>query len=80
MNHEEEKGLVLERDVLAATFQARVKLARQSRDNAAKEADTEWLSNREWFLSTRRVPGSFLWMCDEFDLEPSAVRKQVGLP
>jgi hypothetical protein len=77
MSHEEESRM--DREVLAATFQARVKLARQERGAAAKEADTEWLANRTWFSSSNKAPGSFLWFCDAFDLEPSAVRKQVGL-
>ena len=32
---------------------------------------------RAWFLSSNRDPGSFLWVCDRLDLEPTAVRHRV---
>jgi len=69
----------LDRDILAATFQSRVRLAKVDLPKALEEASTEWEANRQWFLASTKAQGSFAWYCTEFDLEPSAVLKAVGL-
>ncbi len=30
---------------------------------------------RAWFLSASRNPGSFIWVCDQLGLEPTAVKR-----
>jgi hypothetical protein len=71
--------LISDRDVLETEFLVRVKLAGQKRETAAQEADAEWEEARAWIRSNDRKAHSFLWYCDVFDLEPSAVRRKVGL-
>jgi len=72
-------AISVERDILAATFQSRIRLVRLARGQASTDADAEWVSNREWFLARTKTPGSFLWFCAEFDLERSAVLKALDL-
>jgi hypothetical protein len=33
---------------------------------------------RLWFKSANRDVGSFLWICDELELEPSSVRRRIA--
>lgn len=63
--------------VLQATFAARVRLAKESREDAIALAADEWDKTQKWVASESRKAGSFLWFCDEFDLEPSAVRRAI---
>lgn len=63
--------------VLTATFEARVRLAKQSREDAIKFAGEEWDRTQLWLKSESQREGSFLWFCDYFDLEPSAVKRAI---
>jgi hypothetical protein len=67
----------VDKQVLAATFAARVSLAKLTEEEAVDQAKTEWHRTQKWVLSTSMRPGSFLWYCDEFDLEVSAVRRAI---
>lgn len=66
-----------DREVLAAVFTARVSLCKKSEAEAASEAISERLRCLEWLKSNKADERSFLWFCDEFDLDYSAVRKAV---
>ncbi len=67
----------VDRDTLAAIFASRVSLAKRTSAEAASEAITEHAKAVEWVKSNSKKEGSFLWFCDEFDLEPSAVRREI---
>jgi len=67
----------VDREVLIATFVSRVKLAKMSREAAAEEGAREWDETNTWFASASQASGSFLWYCDEFGLEPDAVRRAI---
>jgi hypothetical protein len=69
----------IDREVLADLFRARVELAKRTEDEAAEDAREEHRKNLAWFRSNRKDEGSFLWHCDEFDYEPSAVRRELGV-
>ena len=66
-----------DRETLAAIFTARITLARKTPDEAAEDGRTERVSCIKWMRSSSTKEGSFLWFCDEFDLDPGAVRKAV---
>lgn len=66
-----------DRETLSAIFASRVTLAKQTEDEAAIEARLDWQKNQKWIASPSIKPGSFLWMCDEFDVEASAVRRAI---
>jgi hypothetical protein len=70
-------NIEVDKQVLAATFAARVRLAKLSEDEATAEAQLEWYRTQKWIVSTSMRPGSFLWFCDEFDLDASAVRRAI---
>lgn len=63
--------------VLAATFAARVQLAKKTAHEAIQEAETEWQKTQAWVMSESRKEGSFLWYCTEFELDPGAVRRAI---
>ena len=63
--------------VLAATFAARVQLAKLPVHEAIQQAETEWQKTQAWVRSESRKEGSFLWYCDEFELDPGAVRRAI---
>ena len=67
----------VDRETLAAIFASRVTLAKKTPAEAASEAITEHGKTAEWVKSNSKKEGSFLWMCDEFELEPSAVRREI---
>ncbi len=67
----------VDKEVLGATFAARVRLAKLTEEEAAEQAHEEWCRTQKWLVSTSQKPGSFLWFCDEFDLDPSAVRRAI---
>jgi hypothetical protein len=69
--------MTIDRDVLASVFAARVQLAKKSLEQVLLESTDEWNRTRTWLASQSRKEGSFLDMCDEFDLDPGAVRKAV---
>lgn len=67
----------VDRQTLAAVFASRCQLAKKSEEEAAAEAILELRKTMAWLKSSALREGSFLWFCDEFDLEPSAVRKAI---
>ena len=65
------------RDVQAAVFAARVQLAKETETQAIDKARAEWSAAVKWVASDSMKPGAFLWYCEEFDLDPSAVRRAI---
>jgi hypothetical protein len=63
----------VDKQVLSATFAARVQLAKLDE----VEAVDQWQKTQRWVLSESHREGSFLWFCDEFDLDASAVRRAI---
>ena len=63
--------------ILAATFASAVQLAKKTEDEVVIEAIAEWRSKLKWISSTSKQPGSFIWTCIEFDLDPDCVRKAI---
>ena len=64
-------------DILAATFAARVQLAKETEEEAAIASRAEWHRTQKWVTSTSKQVGSFNWFCDEFDLDPEVVRRAI---
>lgn len=68
-------------EVLSAIFAARVALAKRTLEDvqatAIAEAELEWRLTQKWVASSSTAEGSFLDFCDEFDLDPSAVRRAI---
>lgn len=64
-------------DVLRAIFASRVRLAKMTEEEAITSARSEWTENQAWIKSNSQQEKSFVWMCDEFDLEPDAVRRAI---
>ena len=64
-------------DILRGIFAARVKLAKKTREEAAADAIAEWDATQKWTKSESEKEGSFIWFCDEFDLDISAVRRAI---
>jgi hypothetical protein len=64
-------------DVLRSVFASRCQLAKKTEEEAAAEAIAELQATMAWVKSNSRAEKSFLWFCDEFDLEPSAVRRAI---
>ena len=69
--------VAIDRETLSAIFASRVKLAKKSLDQAREDATLEYHRTQEWVKSNSQKEGSFLWMCDEFDLDASAVRRAI---
>ena len=67
----------LDRETLAAIFTARITITKKTPDEAAEDARNEHASCIKWMRSSSMKEGSYLWFCDEFDLDPGAVRKAV---
>ncbi len=67
----------LDREVLAATFASRVRLAKMTEEEAVCQAIGEYKRTLKWVASPSKAEGSFLWTCDYFDLEPDAVRRAI---
>lgn len=67
----------VDREVLAAAFAARVQLAKKTEVQVVQESRTEWKRTQQWVKSESHKEGSFLWFCDEFDLDPGAVRRAI---
>jgi hypothetical protein len=66
-----------ERGMLAHTFAERMLLGKQTRAYAQEHAGLEWDAVDKWLQSESRRVGSFFWYCDEFDMDPGAVRRAV---
>lgn len=64
----------VDREVLSAVFASRITLARKSKEDALAEAVQEHARAGSWIKSNTRKEGSFLWFCEQFGIEPSAVR------
>jgi hypothetical protein len=67
----------VDKEVLAAVFAARVSLAKKTEDEAAEEARLEHRRTIAWVASASQKEQSFIWFCDEFDLDASAVRRAI---
>lgn len=66
-----------DRETLAAIFASRVSLAKRTEDQAAEDARREHRKTVAWVASGSKKEGSFIWMCDEFDMDVGAVRKAI---
>ena len=66
-----------DRDVLRAIFASRVSLAKKTEDEAVADMRREWTRTQAWWKSPATKQGSFVWFCDEFDLDASAVRRAI---
>lgn len=62
---------------LASIFANRVRLAKMTEDEAAKEVRLEHQRVVKWLASKSEKVGSFVWFCDIFDHEPDAVRRAI---
>jgi len=67
----------LDRSILATLMQARISQARITQAESQEIAAEEWEENRQWFASNSAAEGSFLWFCQQLDLEPGAVREAI---
>ena len=67
-----------DRETLAAIFASRVSLAKKTEDEAAADARLDWRRTQAWVKSPATKRGAFLDLCDEFDIEPSAVRRAIA--
>ena len=67
----------VDRETLAAIFASRVSLAKRTEDEAANDARLEHQKAVAWIASPSKKEKSFLWFCDEFDLDAGAVRRAV---
>lgn len=68
----------VDRETLAAVFASRVSLAKRTEDEAAADACIEHQRTVKWIASPAKAEKSFLWFCDEFELEPDAVRRAIA--
>ena len=73
-----EQDLKHDRDVLAAIFAARVALAKRTEEQAAADARVEYQRTLAWIANNSQKEKSFIWFCDEFDLDASAVRRAIA--
>lgn len=67
----------MDRETLAPIFASRVRLAKMTPEEAVDQALLEHKRTLRWVASQSTKEGSFLWMCDYFDLEPDAVRRAI---
>lgn len=68
----------VDRDTLAAIFASRVSLAKKTEAEAVADAKLEWQRTQAWVKSPATRSGSFLHLCDEFDLDAGAVRRAIA--
>ena len=66
-----------DRETLAAIFASRVTLAKKTEDQAAEDARAEHRKTVAWVQAGKKSEGSFLWFCEEFDLDAGAVRRAI---
>jgi hypothetical protein len=64
-------------NVLRAVFAARVSLAKLTKAEAVTHAEDEWEKTQRWVASASSKEGSFVWFCQEFDLDEGAVRRAI---
>lgn len=62
---------------LAAIFEHRQRLLKMTEDEAAEEARLEHRRAVKWYAAKGEKAGSFVWFCDVFGHEPSAVRRAI---
>lgn len=67
----------IDHEVLAAVFASAVRTVKKSKEEVVAEAVSEWEHLQVWLCSNTRGEQSFLWYCDEFDLDPAVVRKAI---
>lgn len=65
----------MDRAILSSVMLARIMTAKLSLDDAMEMARGEWEADVLWITSNAKGEGSFLWFCDQLDLEPDAVRE-----
>jgi hypothetical protein len=66
------------RDKLAEDFAWLCLLAKlQTPEEVQRFALSEWERAKGWIASNSYAPGSFLWCCDQYELEPDAVRRAI---
>jgi hypothetical protein len=66
-----------DKEVLAAVFASRVSLAKEDKQTVIDKAVLEWERTLLWIASNSQKEKSFLWFCDEFDLDAGAVRRAI---
>jgi len=64
-------------NVLRAVFAARVSLAKLTKAEAVAHAEDEWEKTQRWVMSNSTKEASFIWFCQEFDLDESAVLRAI---
>ena len=67
----------MDREIQAAVFASRVALCKKTEAEVVADALAEWKKALAWLAAKKTQEGSFLWFCDTFDLEASAVRRAV---
>ena len=67
----------VDREVLAAVFASRVALAKKTEAQAVEDARLDYLRTQAWIASSSQKEKSFLWFCDEFELDAGAVRRAI---
>lgn len=67
-----------DRTTLAAIFASRVQTAKKTEAEVAAEAILELKKTIGWVASPSRREGSFIWFCEEFDLDAGAVRRAIN--
>lgn len=72
-----EQDKAYDKEVLGAIFASRVSLAKKTEDEAAADARLEHKRTVAWIASNSDKEKSFLWFCDEFDLDAGAVRRAI---
>ena len=77
MNHERASAFGASREDQAQRFAERVVLARMTEEEAVASTKKEWRLVQRWVASNDMKVGSFLYMCDVFDLEPDSVRNAI---
>lgn len=66
-----------DRELLAGIFASRVTLAKMTAEEAVEQAKTEHAKTLVWVASESKQPRSFHWFCQEFEIDPGAVRKAI---
>lgn len=69
--------MTIDVSVLRAVFAARVQLAKETEEEAVAKCRKDWVHAQAWVKSQSQQEGSFIWFCDEFDLDASAVRRAI---
>jgi len=69
--------MTIDKQILAATFASRVQLAKLTAHEAIGQAEQEWQKTQKWVASPSEKEGSFIWFCDTFELDASAVRRAI---